>query len=235
MINRMIKTLVIVLANSFAPVALAVQLVKEREPKADAKRQQHLAGCGPGVYWLSKGMWDTLVVLFPSLLSIVYCAFDPQLSNGDSATVVCTSLILAYTFAVLPLSYAISSRYDSHSKAQTAVLTCLLVGGTGVSIVGFVIRSISGAATRRLVLVDLDWVFLLSPGYALQAGLMNVAMRQYDYFDYKDTPSVLQSSCYTPGYDYDAETAIYPYERHCFYNRVPGCCDPLPDDFVVGM
>lgn len=87
-----------------------------------------------------------------------------------------------------------------------------------------------------MVTVGLDWILLLFPGYAMQTGLMNVVMRKFTgrremYFDFWRMPTILQSSCYNPNHNWRDS---YPFDRHCYYEYKPGCCSPLPHDFVVG-
>ena len=128
-INSFLKTLLILLANSFAPVTLAVYIVKEKEPGADAKRQQLLAGCGLAPYWAANALFDGLTLMLPAACSIACCWIDPALSNGDYALDMCAALISAYSLVILPLTYLISARYQNHSRAQTTVLSVVLVTG----------------------------------------------------------------------------------------------------------
>ena len=92
---------------------------------------------------------------------------------------------------------------------------------------------LKGNTSKRMVTIYLDWLLLLLPGYAMQTGIMNVAMRKFSgkdnqYFDFWTMPSMLQSNCYNPASD-------HTFDRHCYYEWKPGCCDPLPTDFVVGV
>ena len=240
-INAMLITLVLLLANSFTPVSLAVYIVKEKEPEADAKRQQLLAGCSLELYWASNAFCDTLLLLVPGLLTILFCASTSQFANGGSAVWVCCALVLAYVLAVLPLTYLLTARHDSHSKAQTAVLAFLMVSGGLMSIMGFITRMVGGNKSRRMVLLYLEWFFLLSPGYCLQSGLMNIYMRKFAatkgsyYFEFWRTPALLQGQCYESNYQWRSFTPVYPFEHNCFWEWSPTCCDPAADDFVIGM
>ena len=107
------------------------------------------------------------------------------------------------------------------------------MAGALTSILGFLVRILKGNTSKRMVTIYLDWLLLLLPGYAMQTGIMNVAMRKFSgkdaqYFDFWRMPSMLQSSCYNFASD-------HPFDRHCYYEWKPGCCDPLPTDFVVGV
>lgn len=183
--NAFLGSLVVSIAMLFLPVSVVTYVVKEAEPLRDVHQLQLVCGVKPLAYWTSLFVHDAMVALPAVVVSgVVLSGFFARCgaSLDSEQHTAMAALLAAYGFGQIPFTYAISRRFDDHSKAQTSLLTWGLLSGPLLSIVGFVLKFISSFPSgTSLAMMNqyVEWVYIIFPGFALADGLHQVAMRDF--------------------------------------------------------
>ena len=123
----------------------------------------------------------------------------------------------------------ISLQYDHHSKAQTGVLVFGLLSGPLLAICTEALKFIQTFPEEfplASVMVYLEWLFMLSPTYALIDGMNRVVMIKYGVF-FGLRGDGLNSGLnfsQTDG-DHLVEPTYCRNEQTCWDSQSPGCCE----------
>ncbi|KAJ1408914.1 ABC-2 family transporter protein-domain-containing protein, partial [Ochromonadaceae sp. CCMP2298] len=170
--SAFVTALFTLIAFCFIPAQMAVFVVREREVKA--KHQQVISGVSIYAYWISTYLWDVLAYLpTAALVLLVLYIFDVKsFITGDAATAT-TGLLLLYGPATAALTYALSFLFVSHSTAQIAIMFFHFVTGLILSVVSFVLTSITSTAPAAL---SLRYLFRVFPSFCLGDGILLLAL-----------------------------------------------------------
>ena len=126
--------IIIMIAFSFVPAAVAIFIVKENE--ISAKHQQMISGASIVAYWLASFAWDMCMYMVPWILTCIFVRlFGIDSFQGENLLPVCL-LFLGYGFAAIPFTYCLSFLFTSHSTAQNIVLLINFLTG----LVSFVLK-----------------------------------------------------------------------------------------------
>lgn len=182
--NVFLGCLVITLAMCFLPVAMVVYVVKEQEATQNSRLQQYISGAKPIAYWASLFTYDSCLALIPALVApAVFISFanfggGVLLDSSQRSAIYLTSVV--YTFSHIPITYALSFRYDHHSKAQTGLLVFGVLSGPLLAICAEILKIIqfypSGLSLAHLSTRYLHWFYLIFPGFNLADSLYKIAL-----------------------------------------------------------
>lgn len=182
--NVFLGCLVITLAMCFLPVAMVVYVVKEQEATQNSRLQQYISGAKPIAYWASLFTYDSILAIIPALVApAVFISFanfggGVLLDSSQRGAIYLTSVV--YTFCHIPITYALSFRYDHHSKAQTGLLVFGVLSGPLLAICAEILKIIqfypSGLSLAHLSTRYLQWFYLIFPGFNLADSLYKIAL-----------------------------------------------------------
>ena len=171
-IGSFFAALLLVLAFAFIPASYAIFIVKERE--IAAKHQQLISGVSISAYWVSTFVWDFTSYLLPMFGSIAMIfIFDVQefISTDSDRLAALFLLFLFYGSSVSGQTYIITYFFKHYSAAQNFVLFINMISMVLV-LASFIMGLVKSTCEANK---DLQYVFLLFPGYALGNGLIDLS------------------------------------------------------------
>lgn len=239
-LNGFLIAIVVMLAFAFIPAAIVAYIVREKDPIQNAKTLQLISGANVSVYWAASWTHDLLITIVPIGIAAVLVPLSLTPDGADKATTADTlaiiALLFAHVWAVIPLAYLFSRRYVQHAVAQTALLVFALATGGLLSMFSFLCRIVDFSISGSLTLSSLDqnylrWLFMLFPGYALNNGIFQIAIRKVSrraLFGTDMLTSLMPPSFFGAfeGLGKDACT-------ECWDVIEPGCCVRQPFDLEI--
>ncbi|KAN0029456.1 hypothetical protein ACTA71_007583 [Dictyostelium dimigraforme] len=187
------------MAGSFAG-----SIAQERTNRV--KRLLYVSGCKKHIYWLSNLLWDLFFALFISILtcSILAGVIKGAFKEQFGAFLLCLILLC---FAIIPLGYLLSYKFQTYGKAVGAITAILFVFGLVFTIASLNVRiqAVVNQNTSTQKAADIiDLIFsIISPIFALNrivfilsgfpgsTRLGSFKVDDYWSFNYLGTPLVV--------------------------------------------
>jgi hypothetical protein len=163
--------IIVVIAFSFIPAAVASYVVRERE--SGSKAQQLLAGVSLPAYWICTYLFDNFIYLGTALVSIGITAglggSAFSLENHRLAAI--SAIFIFFGPAVISFTYLLQFMFK---KAAAATATVLMLNAACfiLVLISFLLVVIPSGCPAD---PPLRWIFRLVPGYSLGNAILQIA------------------------------------------------------------
>eukprot|EP00551_Chaetoceros_affinis_P007272 CAMPEP_0203672206 /NCGR_PEP_ID=MMETSP0090-20130426/7774_1 /ASSEMBLY_ACC=CAM_ASM_001088 /TAXON_ID=426623 /ORGANISM="Chaetoceros affinis, Strain CCMP159" /LENGTH=2044 /DNA_ID=CAMNT_0050537473 /DNA_START=44 /DNA_END=6178 /DNA_ORIENTATION=- len=173
-ILSIIASILLAIPFNYIPAAFAVFMVKERAVKS--KHLQLVSGVDMLSYWTSAYLWDMILYMLLSILTMVAFLSFGEVSavfTGTVARFFCTwSMVVGYGMSSLPFAYLLSRLFDNPPNAQISIMIIFFITGFVATNAYLILDSID--TTKELAKI-LRPIFRTWPAYNLGEGMLNLA------------------------------------------------------------